>query len=100
MWGVSDPLRAAAWGEEGGSRTGVAHARLASLRCCDASADLNTGGTERRPSLGYYQTTSQALPARGELMRCWTERQRPRELNELKGGTVLPSLRSPTAFPL
>jgi hypothetical protein len=38
-----------AWGEEGGSEVGIAHAPLASLHYCDACTTLSTGGTERRP---------------------------------------------------
>jgi hypothetical protein len=47
--GRERPPRDMTWGEEGGSEMGVAHAPLASLRCCYRRTGWNTGGTERRP---------------------------------------------------
>jgi hypothetical protein len=48
MWRVSGPLEGRAWGEEGGSQMGVAHAPLGALLGCDNGADCESGGTERR----------------------------------------------------
>ena len=49
IWGVSDPS-GQAWGDDGGSQVGVAHAPLASVGG-GGGADSATGGTERRPLL-------------------------------------------------
>jgi hypothetical protein len=46
--GRERPLAGWAWGEEGGSQMGVAHAPVVSLLGCDSGADSDTGGTERR----------------------------------------------------
>jgi hypothetical protein len=97
MWGVSDSLGPRVGRRRGqriGGRPGCFPTLLRRL------PRLNTGGTERRPCLGYDQPASQALPARAQLMRNWIRRQPPVGLNGLKGGTVLPSLRSPNPFPL
>ena len=46
--GRERPPAGRAWGEEGGSQMGVAHAPVVSLLGCDSGADSDTGGTERR----------------------------------------------------
>lgn len=46
--GRERPPAGQAWGEEGGSQMGVAHAPLIDLLRCDSGADSVTGGTERR----------------------------------------------------
>jgi hypothetical protein len=78
---------------------GVAHAPVASLRCCDASTGLSTGGTERRPRLGYDQPASQTLPARVKLVRNWTWAAAPARTERVKRGNGAPEFRFPHPVP-
>ena len=98
--GRERPPAGQAWGEEGGSKMEVAHALVASLSCCYACRGFEHGRHRAPPESWFDQPASQALPAKEKLMRNWTGRQRPLGLNGLKGGTVLPSFRSPNPFPL
>jgi hypothetical protein len=74
MWGVSDPLRAVAWGEEGGSPMGVAHAPLAALRDYDSGAD---GRPAAQSAAGVWLLNLQAVKNMAvAYFRHWSKRAR------------------------
>ena len=99
MWGVSDPLRGRAWGEEGGSQVGVAHAPAVDDCDADSSTDQDAGGTERRPGM-FAEVAACPRAARSPASpsdRCHGSRIEG-ELRSTRG-TVLPNFRSLTLFP-
>ena len=88
-----------AWGEEGGSEVGVAHAPFASDSGSDGGIGSATGGTERRP-LTSAEVADCKRPARSPAFPCYRCQDRRIE-GDLRAtrGTVLPSFGSPTLFP-
>lgn len=58
-----------AWGEEGGSQVGVAHALVVSGTGIDTCSDWDTGGIERRPQTWRSPTVSMIWTRRFVLYR-------------------------------
>jgi hypothetical protein len=86
-----------AWGEEGGSQMGVAHAPLTALVGCDSGADS-------RPAAQIAAGCRREAADRQEDRAPVIVHQAMRPLHSANSpgvsrGTVLPSFRSPTLFP-
>jgi hypothetical protein len=97
--GRERPPAGRAWGEEGGSQVGVAHAPLASDDGSGSFLGSATGGRERRP-LTFAEVADCQRPARSPACACY-RCQGSRIEGDLRStrGTVLPNFGSPTLFP-
>jgi putative addiction module component (TIGR02574 family) len=98
--GRERPPTGRAWGEEGGSQVGVAHAPLASDGGIGSGSDSVTGGTERRP-LTFVEVADYQRPVtlpRSGCGRCQSGRIEY-NLRSTKGNGA-PEFRFPHPVPL
>jgi hypothetical protein len=82
-----------AWGEEGGSEVGVAHAPDASATAADSRADCDTGGTQRRPDRNEVDTAKNIAESNATRTTLSQPQLGTEQLTV--GGTLLPRFCSP-----
>jgi hypothetical protein len=98
--GRERPPRDRAWGEDGGSEVGVAHAPDTWLTAVVSRADGNPGGTKRRPIPGSEVAQCEGHDRRGVARIAFGGPYCESVDAGRCGGTVLPNFGSPTLFPL